>query len=174
MLSALHQCTAIMCAPECSFLLAASSEAKLPCRAHASCNDATKLPDSCISYFKLCNPAIIWLVTQSLHDVTGLPTACMQDEPVESYDAPTEASSCDEEEEQSAEEKSPEPPSTQGWRPRGAQEGAPRRRPALKGGTMRHTPQMDRIAESSGSQPSVREEDLLQVCNPCQSLVSSM
>ena len=85
---------------------------------------------------------------------------------MESYDAPTEASTCDEEEEQSAEEMSPESPGTGGWRPRGAQEGPLRRRPALKGGTMRRMPQMDRIAESSGSQPSVQEQDLLQVCNP--------
>ena len=90
---------------------------------------------------------------------------------MESDDAPAEASTCDEEE-QSAEEMSPEPPSTRGWRPRGPQEAPPRHRPALKGGNMRQMPQMDRIAESSGSQPSVKEEDLLQVCDPCLRLLT--
>ncbi|KAL3156021.1 hypothetical protein ABBQ32_013009 [Trebouxia sp. C0010 RCD-2024] len=83
------------------------------------------------------------------------------DEPRESDEAPTVASTIDEEE--STEEASPESPSTRGWRA-GEPAAPPRRRPALKGGggTMRRMPQMESIAESSGSQPSLREEDLLQ------------
>lgn len=87
----------------------------------------------------------------------------LQENPLESYDAPAEASSNDEEEDQSAEEMASNAPGTRGWKPRGPQDSPPRRRPALKGGTLRRPPQMDRIAESSGSQPSVKEEDMLQV-----------
>lgn len=114
------------------------------------------------------------LLTQFLHQMTKLPDPCMQGDPMESCDAPAEASTCDEEEEQSAEETSPEPPSPRAWRPRGPQEAPPRRRPALKGASMRPMPQMDRIAESSGSQPSVKEEDLLQVCDPCYQLLTAI
>ena len=92
---------------------------------------------------------------------------------MQSYDTLTAASTT-EEEEQSAGEVSPEHPRTRGWRPRDPQEGAPRRRPALKGGSMRRMPQMDRIAESSGSQPSVKEEDMLQVCAPDSDLQCDM
>ena len=41
---------------------------------------------------------------------------------------------------------------------------APRRGPALKTSSLRRKPQLDRIAESSSKQPSLKEDDLLQVC----------
>ena len=94
-------------------------------------------------------------VDLSCHDV--------QDAPTESDDTLTAASTNDtEEEEQSAEEAPREPSSTRGWRPKGPGP-PPIKRPALKGSALRRKPQLDRIAESSGSQPTVQEEDLLQV-----------
>jgi len=93
-----------------------------------------------------------------LHVGIHQPSFIWQGEPTESDEGSAFASNF--EEEDSTEVTSPDSPPVQGRRPLAT---APRRGSALKSPSMRRKPQLDRIAESSGHQSSMKEEDLLQV-----------
>ncbi len=94
-----------------------------------------------------------------MHAMTCI-CSSQQDEPIESEEVP---SSFEEEESASGEATSPDSPRGRGRQPKGPMPSALKRGPALKTSSMRRKPQLDRITENSGPQPSMKEEDLLQV-----------